>query len=363
MKEYPSYEEILSGVLSNIKEDIDKREGSLIYTAVAPVCAELAKAYMDIESLTKDLLPDEAEGDWLDRAVNQFGLQREQASNAQRKANILMEEGSEEIPPGSRFGCNGLFYRLEERLSETEYRLICETAGTAGNRDFGTLLPVEYIKGLISAALSEVLIPARDEEEDESLRSRFFQYVRETPFGGNIADYEQKTLGIEGVGAVKVFGADKLVSLYPEGGHVGLVIGNEQERAASSQLIERVRKCYGENGNGLAPIGHTVHIETAKEIPVTVDISVKIKQGEEFALIKSKLEQAAKNYINGIGFFQDTVYLVKLTASLLSASEKVLDITEITVMQKAENFILSKEFLNYQIPVVGSITVTEGGGA
>ena len=53
----------------------------------------------------------------------------------------------------------------------------------------------------------------------QELRERFAQSVRETPYGGNIADYRQKVLSIDGVGAVAVFGAP---ALGP--GQVGLVL-------------------------------------------------------------------------------------------------------------------------------------------
>lgn len=46
MFEENTYENILNRVLSRVDNGIDKREGSVIYSAVAPVCAELAQAYI-----------------------------------------------------------------------------------------------------------------------------------------------------------------------------------------------------------------------------------------------------------------------------------------------------------------------------
>ena len=42
----------MEAVLARVSDDVDKREGSLIYTAVAPVCAELAQAYIRPVSYT-----------------------------------------------------------------------------------------------------------------------------------------------------------------------------------------------------------------------------------------------------------------------------------------------------------------------
>ncbi|KHF26833.1 Baseplate J-like protein [Anoxybacillus sp. BCO1] len=54
-----------------------------------------------------------------------------------------------------------------------------ETLGSIGNQDFGSLLPIEPIEGLGTATLADVLIPGENEENDESLRKRFLQKVRE----------------------------------------------------------------------------------------------------------------------------------------------------------------------------------------
>ena len=52
-----SFEQILDRTLSNeLLSDVDKREGSIVYDTLAPVCMELADAYakMDIlESVKK----------------------------------------------------------------------------------------------------------------------------------------------------------------------------------------------------------------------------------------------------------------------------------------------------------------------
>ena len=96
----------------------------------------------------------------------------------------------------------------------------CETIGAAGNTLFGTMIPIEYMKGLTKAELTELLIPGEDEEETEHLRERYFDSVKSLSFGGNIADYQEKVTAISGVGGVKVYPACK------GGGTVKLTIVN-----------------------------------------------------------------------------------------------------------------------------------------
>ncbi len=52
-----SYEELKSRCMAAMPEGIDTREGSLIDTAVGPVCAELASAYLTLSELLRPPVP------------------------------------------------------------------------------------------------------------------------------------------------------------------------------------------------------------------------------------------------------------------------------------------------------------------
>ena len=62
-----SYEELKSRCMAAMPEGIDTREGSLIDTAVGPVCAELASAYLTLQSYYDLLFPDTSAEGYLDR--------------------------------------------------------------------------------------------------------------------------------------------------------------------------------------------------------------------------------------------------------------------------------------------------------
>ena len=44
-----TYERLLDNALSKVDSSIDKREGSIIYNALAPAIAELAQAYIGLD--------------------------------------------------------------------------------------------------------------------------------------------------------------------------------------------------------------------------------------------------------------------------------------------------------------------------
>ncbi len=355
MAEYDK-EYLLSKMLSEVPNSLDKREGSVIYNTLAPVAASLASAYFMFAYMNDLLFSDTAEGDWLTRVTADFGIDREAATYAVRQINTYDGDGNDfDVPIGSRFALNDITLKITEKIAAGQFKATCEQLGTVGNQYGGTILPVDNINGLGSAELvSAPLITARDEETDDELRARFYSAVRQVAFGGNIADYEQKVSAIDGVGAVKVFGAPDLSA-----GQVGLIIGDEQGGTASQTLIDTVQALMGTDGNGIAPIGHTVTVGTSAEFPVNVEASVILKTGTSFEAIHPYVVQAVQNYIENIGFNAGTIFWAKLVAEILNCNENIMDVETVTINGVSANITLVKTFSNYQVPVVGTITVTE----
>lgn len=56
----------------------------------------------------------------------------------------------------------------------------------------------------LKTAVLTSLVPGEDDEDVESLRERYFSSFNAQQFGGNQADYINKTISISGVGSVKV---------------------------------------------------------------------------------------------------------------------------------------------------------------
>lgn len=54
MYEDQTYEAILDRLLKNTRDDIDKTEGSVLYTAIAPAGLEFAIHYTELDGLIRD---------------------------------------------------------------------------------------------------------------------------------------------------------------------------------------------------------------------------------------------------------------------------------------------------------------------
>ena len=356
MAENYEYESYLTEMLGRLPDDLDKREGSVIYNTLAPTAYLLAQQVYMIGYLTSLLFADTAEAEWLDRVTSDFGIDRDAATYSTRQINTFDSSAvAMDVPLNSRFAINDVTFTVTEKIAAGQFKAVCEQSGTQGNLYSGAILPIDNINGLGSAVLvSTPLIPSRDTETDDSLRTRFYAAARQSPYGGNIADYEEKTLAINGVGAVKVFNSVEMGA-----GNVGIIIGDAQGNKATQTLIDTVQSLMGVNGSGIAPIGHTVTVGTSTDLTVNVAAAVKIKVGSSFAIVQPIVVQTITDYIANIGFTDETVFYAKLQAAILNCNENIVDIGTVTLNGVSANIALTKTYAAYQVPVVGTVTVTE----
>lgn len=352
------FERKLIDMLSLVPNDVDKREGSIIYSTLAPVAFFLSMEQTMLSWFGQNLFLDTAEGDYLDRVLLLTGINRKQATKAIKQINTYDSNSQPlDVPIGSRFGVNNLTYKLIEKISTGKYKAECEQTGINGNAPVGDILPIDNINNLGSAEiLGNPLISARDEESDESVRDRAIAYIRETPFGGNKASYKIATLEIDGVGECRVFGANETQT--PQ--KIVLMISDEQGNKASQELISKVQALYDTNNpETLAPVGADVTVSTSSDLAINVTGKIKVKTGESFEVVKPIVEGAIRNYIENISFTDDIVYYAKLITEMLNSNSAVVDIQNVTMNALSENVTLIKSWDNYQVPTVGTITLSE----
>lgn len=257
MYEDQTYENILDRSLARVASDVDKREGSVIMNAIAPVSAEHADVYIQLGNIVNNGYADTAVREFLILRCKERGIIPYEATKATLKGKFNME-----IPIGSRFNLNELNYVATAFIESADgyfyYQMECETEGTNGNKFFGELSSIEYIDKDLTGELTELLIPAEDEEDTEALRTRYLNSFDSNPFGGNKQDYVEKTDALDGVGGTVV------IPVWNGGGTVKLIIINSDFGVASSTLVKAVQEAIDPDpqgtGSGIAPIGHTVTV-------------------------------------------------------------------------------------------------------
>ena len=265
MYEDQTYENILDRSLARVASDVDKREGSVIMNAIAPVSAEHADVYIQLGNIVNNGYADTAVREFLILRCKERGIIPYEATKATLKGKFNME-----IPIGSRFNLNELNYVATAFMESADgyfyYQMECETEGTNGNKFFGELSSIEYIDKDLTGELTELLIPAEDEEDTEALRTRYLNSFDSNPFGGNKQDYVEKTDALDGVGGTVV------IPVWNGGGTVKLIIINSDFGVASSTLVKAVQEAIDPDpqgtGSGIEQIERTLNnmfIEIADE--------------------------------------------------------------------------------------------------
>lgn len=351
MYEDQTYEKILQRKLNRISSDVDKREGSIVYDALAPNTIEIKELYVMLETYYQETFGSTASRTYLVERAKERGVYPKAAS-----AGIYKGIFNQEVSLGERFSLDIYNYFVLEKLDsgEYEYKMQCETVGIGPNGTFGDLIPVEYIPGLTKAKLTEILIPGEDEEETEKFRQRYLDSFEPQAFGGNIKDYEEKTMSISGVGAVKV------TPVWAGGGTVKLTILDSTFSVATSTLIETVQETIDPtqdgSGLGLAPIDHIVTVDTPEAVAINIVTEVEL-DNTEWNNIKAEVEKIIEEYL--LELRQDwatndttTVRIAQLESKILTV-KGVVDIGNTAINGNQENLILDK----YQVPVFGGITV------
>lgn len=332
-----TYEELLQAMLDRVPSDVDKREGSVIYDALAPCAYFLAQQNFQLDNFIDLIFPDTALGEYLDRAAEAYNVSRKPATNAVRK---MTTSGSVEI--GTRWGIDNLVYIVKEEESETEYQIECETPGVIGNQYSGAMQPISNITG-ITAELGDIITPGADEETDEALRERLYTKIRLPATSGNVYHYKQWALEVSGTGAAKVF------PLADGPGTVTVLVVDSDKKISSS-----LPKTVAEYIETMRPIGATVTVKSPDS--VTINIKASVMRNES-----KTLDDVKKAYKNAVDtFLQETVF----TTYRISYAKLGSLLLDIPGVEDFEGFLLNEGTGNVvigenQIPVTGTIELTE----
>lgn len=352
MYEDITYDVILARMLSRIPSTMDKREGSVIYDALAPAAAELQIMYIELDNILNETFGDTAPRAYLIRRAAERGITPYPASAAVIQA--VSVPSTVEIPIGNRFSIGDYNYFVTEKVSAGVYKMECETAGTDGNDISGAVIPIDYVDGLESITATALLIPGEDEEDTEDFRKRYLSSTEAKAYGGNRTDYIEKTNSISGVGSTKVTRA------WNGGGTVKLTILDAQYGKASNDLIARVQNIIDPDssgdGLGVAPIDHQVTVDTVTEVTINIETSITFAEGYTFDSQKQLIKDAINDYLYELRKeWADndtlTVRISKIDNKILSVTG-VIDVTGTELNGEASN----AELTEFQIPKLGTVT-------
>lgn len=359
MFENETEEAILNRMMDRVPNDLDKREGSIIYNALAPAAMEVARMYSDMDRfLIYTFASPDMPPAFLDLRVAEEGLKREPATYSIKKGYFYDQDNKLiDIPIGARFSIEDFNFKAIEKISTGIYKMQCENLGTSSNSIIGPLIPIEYVENLSIATLGELLIPGEEIESNESLYARYVEHLNEKPYGGNVADYKMKTKSIEGVGAVKVF------PIWNGGGTVKVVFLDSSFNVPTPELIDKVQTIIDPvpnqgKGLGIAPVGHVVTVKSSTNIEVVIKATLSLKRGLTPGQVQSEVENVINEYLLKLRKeWQDndtTIVRVSQIEARILDIEGIADIFHTSINDKEENLTLGPE----EVPVVKAVVLS-----
>lgn len=334
--------DILRELQSYSKVDTSKIEGTFEYDVLSSNSIEFAKTEVELEQLYKASFADTSWGEYLTMIAEQFGVLRKDATHAKVILTIKGTKGRE-VPKGSLFcTLDGFRFVTDTKtvIGEDGFADAKATAVEAGNKgnvaaDTITFIPIS-IPGVEEVTNKEQAYDGFDEENDESLRERYLLKVRTPCTSGNIYDYMQWALAVEGVGQVRV------LPLWNGNGTVKVIIIDADSKIASAELIQATYD-YIESQR---PIGATVTVTSPA--PFLVDISANIDGNVDAAVVEADVNAYFRSY----GFALKKVTLARI-GKILMDTGLVNDYENLTLNGLTESVHVSDD----QLPVCGMVTL------
>ena len=400
MYENETYEVILERMLNRVSDKLDKRPSSPIYDTHSPTAIEFQILYIELEYLIINSYGDTAAREFLVLLAKDRGLTPEPATKAVLKGEFT--PATIDVT-GKRFNIGDINYVVLEQITPGQYQVQCETEGTVGNQYLGDMIPMEYIEGLQTAQLTEILIPGEDEEDTEVFRQRYFDSFNEQSFGGNRAAYIETVKKIDGVGNLKVtrvwngdiHPADMIPSAKVTAWYNSVISGLDAEVAtwlsavymasyekkltvggtvlitvvnsldfgeASTVLLNKIQEELDpvENageGYGLAPIGHVVSVASAGTVFIQVKTTVVFEEGYNWSNCKAAIEEAVGDYLLELrkswsGLETGIIVRISQIENRILGVQGVVDIQNTKINGVASNMTLGRN----DIPLLGGVS-------
>lgn len=371
--EAQNYDYWLNLMLDNVPNDIDKREGSIIYDAVAPAAMVSAQQSLSLANIIRETYIKTAQGEFLDYRAIEHGTSRYAATNTEVKAKFNDDDGNPvNVEVGDRFASiaeSPIFYTVIKANNDGTAEMQAEEAGTSANSYIGQVLPVTPNDNLAWAEITEIIAPARDAETDDHLRERILKNEAWLAYGGNIADYLDMIHKISEVGAAQIY------PVWAGSGTVKLVIVNNDLMPASPDLVKKVKNIIDPEDNeaqgvGLAPIDHRVTVVAPEVLKVDVSIQLQLTDQANKVAVEKGIKDMLNELFSELRKDWDTInttvgrgYSLSIYRSRILSKIMLIDgvadsqLPKLNGEDKDIHLIFSNEVS--QLPILGEVTISE----
>lgn len=306
----PTLIQIIDRALADLQASLGTApllRNSFVGALVKAIGGAVHLLYGFLTYISKQALPDTAEGDYLNRWAAIWGVNRSAADYSQGNVTFT-GTNSTDIPAGTLLqNAAGLQYTTDALgtiSSGTATVAVTATfAGEASNASSGDtvslLNPIAGVSSTVTVA-SGGLTGGVDQESDESLRDQMLQRIQNPPQGGSKNDYERWALEVSGVSRAFVF---------PEmsgAGTVGVAILGPDDAVPDAGVISDTQDYIDDDDRRPVTANVTVFAPTLVEIDFTISVapnSAEVKAAIEDslqAMLKRDAEPGATIYLSRI---------------------------------------------------------------
>ena len=341
---------ILADMLASVREDVDKREGSVVHDMLAPPAEEHEMLGYALESILENGFMDTAQMEYVDKRANEQGIYRKQAESATGvlvftgREGMAVELGTDVIAEsgGEQIALQTVEYAVIDASGSATVSAVATIAGLSGNIDAESSLICEELPDLLVTNPS-AFIGGVDVEPDDELKSRYLLKVRKPITSGNVYHYELWAREVEGISQARV------QPLWDGPGTVKVLVINAEGRAPTTEKVAEVAAHI----EGVRPIGASVTVVPITEIPVNISATLTL-EGE--LLAADVLEAVSESIAAYLAEAQTEVRYSRIAGAIV-ATEGIKDYSDLLIgkggAMSAANIAISAD----DVAVVGEVTL------
>lgn len=359
--------------IEDVEDWVDTREGSQFFICTQGGVREAARQWdifgTEYVAATFALY---SWGEYLDDHGATYSIDRLAATPAAGEVTFFAPTGTV-IAPGTVVGVEAAVEGAEVKeyevteggtiggSAEITVPVVAREAGSATDAaasQVTIVLSTVESSGEVTVANAAPLVGGTDPETDEALRERILG-VFQGQGPGNVHDYEIWARSYGGVGRVTV------IPVWSGPGTVKVIVLTADGDPVSAEVVEGLQAFLDPvagKGEGQAPVGHTVTVETAEGLTVTSAAKIEFEPGYSLTgaggttAMQVILEEAMTEYINSVEPGSEIVR--QKLVGRLTAFEGVHDVAAVKLQGKEENVLLKSN--PAQVGIAGEIKLTEG---
>jgi uncharacterized phage protein gp47/JayE len=348
----PDYSALRAALLRDIANQLpDAAIGSDSDFAIRAnaVAAALEGLYQHQQWIVRQMLPDTADSDYLERWASLYGLTRKPAVSASgsitftASSNALIPAGTEAKTPDGIACVTTTFGNILAGGSLT-LAATAVTPGASGNLAAATALQLSSAPAGVNSAcvVATALTGGMDAELDDALLSRLLARLRNPPHGGNASDYLAWALAVPGVTEAYVFPLRRGL------GTVDVVIEGANGSLPSVQLVADAQAAI----NAVKPVTADCLVLAPTPVQVAVTATLALS-GTTLATATAAITAALTDYFRALKP-GDTAVKTRIAALIADTS----GVVDFNLTAPAANVATVVDANNAQLAALGVVTLT-----